>query len=124
MSSLDEGAVEAIALQLVDALERYAMDTAQMVANWPDLDRYRVVSGQVDEIRLVASGLPDARVQWVELLIAHAELLQLLWRAHYGHGGVTMDDTLHARLHHADAIAALRITCMRMVSKPQPPLSN
>lgn len=124
MSSLDEGAVEAIALQLIDALERYAMDTAQMVANWPDLERYRAISEQVDQIRLLASGLPEARVQWVELLIAHAELLQLLWRAHYGHGGVTMDDTLHARLHHADAIAALRISCLRMLPQPHRPLSN
>ncbi|MEJ5988561.1 hypothetical protein WG902_01080 [Ramlibacter sp. PS3R-8] len=124
MSALDKSAVEAIALQLVDALERYAADTTQLVANWPDLERYRSVSEQIDQIRLFVSGLPEARVQWVELLIAHAELVHLLWRAHYGHGGVTLDDTLHARLHHTDSVAALRSSCLRMVSKPQRPLSN
>ena len=113
MSAPEKSVLDAISLQLVNALERYATDIGQMVAHWPDMERYREVSNQIEQIRLYASVLPEARVQWVELLIAHAELVHLLWRVQYGKGGVTMDDTLHVRLHHTDALAALRSRCLR-----------
>jgi hypothetical protein len=56
-------------------------------------------------------------VQWVELLIAHSELVHLLWRVQYGEGGLVIEDTLHVRLHHTDALAALRNRCLRVVHR-------
>jgi hypothetical protein len=118
MSAHPTDALDAIALQLVAALERYAADTAQMVARWPDLERYRGVSEQIEQIRMYASALPEARVQWVELLIAHSELVHLLWRVQC-ETGLAMVDTISVREHHADALAALRNRCLRVVADPR-----
>jgi hypothetical protein len=115
MSAHPANALDAIALQLVMALERYAQDTGRMIASWPDLELYRSVSDQIETIRMYAAALPDARVQWVELLIAHSELVHLLWRVQYGQGKA-MADTLEARLHHTDALAAMRNRCLRVVA--------
>ena len=117
MSAHPTDAIDAISLELVSALERYAEDTAQMIANWPDLDRYRDVSEQIERIRMYASALPTARVQWVKLLISHSELVHLMWRAQYGQGGVTMEQVLDVRIHHTDAIAALRNRCLRIMAR-------
>ncbi|MCD6078535.1 MAG: hypothetical protein K0R89_2473 [Ramlibacter sp.] len=114
MSAHPAAAFDAIAVQLVAALERYAADTARMIAGWPDMERYRSVSEQIEQIRMYASALPEARVQWVELLIAHSELVHILWRAHFGHGGLAMDDALEVRLHHTGAVDALRHRCLRI----------
>ena len=116
MSAHPTDALDAIAQQMVVALERYAEDTGQMIAGWPDLERYRSVSDQIEQIRMYASALPEARVQWVELLIAHSELVHRLWRVQYGQLGMEMSDTLDARLHHTDALAALRNRCLRVVA--------
>lgn len=101
-------------MQLVVSLDAYEADTARMVANWPDLDLYRSVSDQVEQIRMQASALPEARVQWVELLIAHAELVHLLWQAKYGDGKVSTEHTAKARGHHTDVVAALRNRSLRI----------
>lgn len=111
-------AVDAVAPQLVAALERYAEDIGEMIGNWPDMERYRNVSGQIEEIRIYASALPDTRLQWVELLIAHSELVHRLWLLQYGDGALVMADTLDARLRHTDALAALRHRSLRIASHP------
>jgi hypothetical protein len=121
MSAHPANALDAIALQLVATLEGYAEDTAQMIAGWPDMERYRSVSQQIEQIRMYASALPEARVQWVELLIAHSELVHLLWRVQYAEGGLAMCDTLQVRLHHTDALTALRQRCLR-IGSPRPRL--
>lgn len=117
MSAHPAKALDAISLQVVAALEVYAEDTAQMIAGWPDLERYRSVSEQIEQIRMFASALPEARAQWVELLIAHAELVHLMWRVQYGEAGLAMADTLEVRLHHTDAVAALRQRCLRFTRR-------
>ena len=123
MSAHPTTVLDAIALQLVAALERYAADTAQMVSDWPDFERYRSVSEQIEQIRMYASSLPEARVQWVELLIAHSELVHLLWRVQYG-SGLTMAQTVDVRVHHTDAVAALRNRCLRAISVPRQPAGH
>ncbi|MCC2676212.1 MAG: hypothetical protein K0R58_3159 [Ramlibacter sp.] len=114
MSAHPAKAFDAVAAQLVAALERYAADTAGMVTGWPDMERYRSVSEQIEQIRIYAAALPEARVQWVELLIAHSELVHILWQAQFGHGGLAVDDALGVRLHHTGAVAALRHRCLRI----------
>ena len=91
------------------------MDTARMIEGWPDLDLYRDVSAQVDRIRLYSSSLQTARVQWVELLIAHAELVHVLWRGQYGGGQVEAGKLQAVRDHHANCIVALRESCLRSI---------
>ena len=120
MSAHPSNALDAIALQMVEALEVYARDTAWMISNWPDMDAYQSVSEQIETIRMYAAALPEARVQWAELLIAHSELVHRLWRVQYG-AGLGMPDTLEARLQHTDAVAAMRNRCLRLVSPPMSP---
>jgi hypothetical protein len=117
MSAVPSQALDAIALQLVTALERYAVDTGEMISNWPDLERYESVSTQIEQIRMYAAALSEARAPWVELLIAHSELVHLLWRVQYGEEHLSMDQTIGVRLHHTDAVAALRNRCMRIVAR-------
>jgi hypothetical protein len=118
MSAAPTEAFDAIALQLVGALEQYAGDTAAMILAWPDMDRYRDVSEQVEKIRMYSSALPDLRVQWVELLIAHSELVHLLWRAQYADDVHSRAEIARVREHHTDAVAALRNRCLRVVTRP------
>jgi hypothetical protein len=107
-------AFHAIALQMAVALDTYEQDASALVAAWPDFDRYRAVSEQVDQLRMYSSGLPETSVQWAELLIAHAELVHYLWRNFYGAGGGTTEAFELVRDHHADCIAALHSRCMRV----------
>lgn len=105
-------AFDAIALQMVAALDAYEQGVARMIEGWPDLDRYRTASNQVEKIRLHVSGLPEARVQWVELLIAHAELVHFLWRLQYGNRPAAEAEMAPVRQHHAECIVALRNRCL------------
>ncbi|RYF15314.1 MAG: hypothetical protein EOO30_15000 [Comamonadaceae bacterium] len=117
MSALQLHALDAIASQVVDALEKYGTDAERMMAAWPDLELYREVSDQIEGIRLYSGALPEARVQWVELLIAHAELIHFLWRLQYGDREAALGQIGPVRDRHADAVAALRRRCMRLASR-------
>jgi hypothetical protein len=108
MSAIQRNALDAIALQMVAALEQYDQDTARMIEAWPDLELYRMVSDGVETIRAYSGNVPEVRVQWVELLIAHAELVHFLWRTQYGDRGGTREQIGAVREHHAECIAALR----------------
>lgn len=115
MSASEGRALDAIAFQLLAALEEYDQDTARMIAAWPELELYRSVSDQVEKIRLYCSSMPEAAVQSLELLIAHAELVHLLWRAEYGGDRKSLEAIDGVRDHHADCVAALRNRCMRVM---------
>jgi hypothetical protein len=119
MSAADELSLDSIALQLAAALDTYDRDASAMIAGWPDLERYRGVSDQIERIRLYCSGIPEAAVQWVELLIAHAELVHFLWRVQYGQGGGTAGDLASVRQHHAECVKALRSRCLRIAGAAQ-----
>ena len=115
---------DAIAQHLVAALDQYEQDLAAMIAHWPDLERYRAASEQVEKIRIYSSALPQARVQWVELLIAHAELVHFLWRVQYGNEHAAEADMARVREHHAACAAALRNRCLRIAARPPSPHSH
>jgi hypothetical protein len=114
MSAPYDGSVDAIALQIAAALETYDRDAIAMVDAWPDLDRYRGVSEQIEGVRMLCSSLPQVGVQWVELLIAHAELVHFLWRLQYGDRPAVAADIGPVREHHADCVRALRRRCLRI----------
>lgn len=120
MSAAASNALDAIGLQLLAALDSYEADVAAMIASWPDLERYHAVSEQVENIRMYSSALQDVRVQWVEVLITHAELVHCLWKAQYGQpdGAQGLEDV---RVHHADAVLTLRNRCLRAMARAQQP---
>jgi hypothetical protein len=120
MSASQASAIDAVALQLAAALEKYDADTAAMVARWPDMELYRNVSEQVEKIRMYSAAIPAASVHWVELLIAHAELVHLLWQTQYGKGGGEAGQVAARRDRHADCILALRNRCLRLAGEQQP----
>jgi hypothetical protein len=119
MSALQKNALDAVALQMAVALEQYDKDTASMIEAWPDLDLYRAVSAGIETIRTYSGDLPEVRVQWVELLIAHAELVHFLWRTQYGDRAGALDQIASVREHHARCIAALRARAVGAASRPQ-----
>ena len=112
MSASEGRALDAIAFQLLAELEEYGKETDRIVAGWPDIELYGRVSDQIEKIRLYSSSLPDACVQSLELLIAHAELMHLLWRAEHGADRGSPASLAAVREHHADCVAALRNRCM------------
>ncbi|HEX7887969.1 MAG TPA: hypothetical protein VF522_01310 [Ramlibacter sp.] len=116
MSAFQSQALDAIAFQLVASLEKYERDVATMVDTWLDMDLYCRVSEQVEEIRMYSAALPQLSVQWVELLIAHAELLHSLWRLRFRE--VEADRGRLAELHerHGDCVVTLRARALRLLA--------
>jgi hypothetical protein len=121
MSAAPTDTFDAIALQLVAELEHYGSDTAAMIAAWPDMEGYRSVSERVEKIRLYSGALPQLRVQWLELLIAHAELVHVLWRSQYGDAATTSTELARVRESHADAVKALCARCRRALAQATQP---
>ncbi|GAB3650355.1 hypothetical protein [Ramlibacter alkalitolerans] len=110
--------LDAILIQLAAALEKYDEDSERLVRTWLDMDLYRDVSDQMDAIRMYSSLLPDVQVHWLELLIAHSELVHWLWRRDPAQAGVLQEERLaDVRARHVDSIAALRERCLRTVSQ-------
>ena len=117
MSAIECHVLDSVAFQLVAALEQYDALAVQTIAAWPDLERYRAMSDQVEQLRMYSSSLPQVRVQWVELLIAHAELAHSLWRMQYGPTQAVQGRVGTVRDHHADCIAALRNRCLQVIAQ-------
>jgi hypothetical protein len=117
MSASQGAALPAIASQLVAALKQYDADVGTMIEAWPDLDRYHGVSAQIERIRMYCSALDEARVQWVELLIIHAELVHMLWRSHYGTQPASPAQIQSVRERHSDCVAALRNRAARVLAR-------
>jgi hypothetical protein len=109
-------ALDATAFQLLAAIDEYEAESSALVAAWPDLELYAMASAQIERIRLYSAPIPDLRVHWVELLIAHAELIHQLWRAQYGSHDEAGDDFAALRHRHAEAIAGMRRRCQRLLS--------
>ena len=117
MSATHAPVLDAIAFQLIAALEQYERDTTVMIERWPDLETYQEVSDQIETIRMYSSALDEARVQWVELLIAHAELVHFLWRAQGGLAADAAEQMANVRDRHADCVVALRNRCLRLIHR-------
>ena len=117
MSASQAPALDAIALQLAAALDAYDRDAAAMVARWPDTELYRGLGEQLEKIRMYSNALPAAGVQWVELLIAHAELMHQLWQAQSGGTAYGRAQLAARRDRHADCVLALRNRCLQLVAQ-------
>ena len=119
MSASSAPALDAITIQLVAALGAYERDTIRMLDDWPNLETYREVSAGIEQIRQFSAVLPEARVQWVDLLVAHSELVHFLWGIKYGGEIARRLDGEAVRAHHLDCIAALRARCLRFLARSQ-----
>ena len=118
MSAFDGPALNAIAAQLVGALDQYDADVAAMLEAWPRYESYHALSGQIEQIRMYSSALSEARVQWVELLISHAELVHVLWRSQYGRApDKSREQVASMRERHHDSVLALRGRCIRLIAR-------
>jgi hypothetical protein len=117
MSASHAPALDAVAFQLAAGLEKYEQSVQRMVDSWLDMERYRTVSEEIEEIRMYSGALPQLSVPWVELLIAHAELVHCLWRGQLA-GGLPDGRTLpQVREHHGDCVATLRSRCLRLIAR-------
>lgn len=116
MSAFPAPALDAIAFQLAASLDDYEARVTAMVSGWPDLEAYAASSADVDRIRMYSAALPDLRVQWVEVLITHAELVHHLWRG--SSGRAAGEDRRGPVLEqHLDAVRALRSRCERVLQR-------
>lgn len=111
MSASHAPAADAVAFQLAAALESYNDDVERMVETWLDMELYRAVSEKIEEIRALSAYLPQLAVHWVELLIAHTELVHTLWRAQQA-ADRQAQEVQRVREHHAACIASLRKRCL------------
>jgi len=80
MSAFDAPAFSAIAFQLAATLESYDENVSALVRTPLDPELYRVVSKQMDDMRMYAASLPPVSVAWVEVMIRHFELTHGMWR--------------------------------------------
>lgn len=119
MSDSHAPALDAIALQLAAALDRYEQQVAVMVDTWLDMDLYREVSQQIEEIRMYCAALPQLGAPWVELLIAHAELVHSLWRVRFGDDAGDRGKFEDVRVRHSAAIHSLKGTCRRVLPRQE-----
>jgi hypothetical protein len=120
MSASHAPALDAISLQLVATLERYERDSAVMVDTWLDMELYQRVSEQVEQIRMYCALLPQLSVQWVELLIAHAELVHSLWRLRFQEVAADRTQLQELRERHARCATALKMRCLRQLASERP----
>jgi hypothetical protein len=95
------------------ALELYAHDARKLAGSWRDLELHARVSRELDDLRHCCHDLPTVSVQWIALLIAHAELMHCLWRTTRPESGTT---AMHRQLHLERLIVcaqSLRTACVR-----------
>lgn len=117
MSASHASALDAIAFQLAAALDEYDEDVGRMVDTWLDMELYHRVSAEIEEIRGFSAALPQLSVPWVELLIAHAELVHSLWRLRFQEVGAHRERLDEVREHHSACVASLRSRCLRLMAR-------
>ncbi|HEY8357619.1 MAG TPA: hypothetical protein VIL30_09180 [Ramlibacter sp.] len=115
MSASHTPALDAVTFQLAATLDRYELEFDALVRNWPEMEMYTVVSARVDELRMYSAALPELSMQYVSLLIAHAELVHGLWKTGSG-GGYPPEALAEAREEHRAAIAEMRRRCLRLLA--------
>lgn len=116
MSASQAPTLESVALQLGVGLGRYDEAVTAMLQSWPDMERYAEVSKRIEDIRVLAGMLPRLASIWVELLIAHAELVHGLWRIQYADPQAPAGILEPLCRHHARCVGDLRAGCARLAS--------
>jgi hypothetical protein len=107
-TSTPQAASEALA-----ALERYQLHVTRLAGNWLDMDLYHSVSADIEQVRRSCHGVPHLAGPWVNLLIAHAELMHALWRGSRPGGSGEQRQELLARTR--AACLSLQDVCMQLL---------
>jgi hypothetical protein len=97
------------------ALERYQLHVRRLVASRLDTDLYRSVSDDVEEVRRNCRKLPRLTGPWVALLIAHAELIDGLWRSAREGSTVTDAERRELLAQAIERAAGVASACMELL---------
>lgn len=116
MSACHAPVLDTVAFQLAAGLEEYEQSVQKMADTWLDMDLYRSVGDQIEQIRLYSAALPQLSVPWVELLIAHAEVVHCLWRGPQPAAMANGRTLRQARNHHSNCVAALHSGSLRLIA--------
>ncbi|MDB5913217.1 MAG: hypothetical protein JWP22_1892 [Ramlibacter sp.] len=107
---------QATAHRALVVLDRYESDARRLTASMLDPVLYARAAQELEEIRSCCAGLPEVSVQWVELLIAHADLVHCLWRSTRPGSATTAADR-QLQLDHLIACSRmLRAACLRIAA--------
>jgi hypothetical protein len=98
------------------ALERYQSRLRQLVAHWMDMELYRTVSDDLEQVRHCCRRLPQLSAGWVGLLIAHAELAHALWDSSRAGSQVTAAERQRLLAQAEGRVHALQALCMELLS--------
>jgi hypothetical protein len=110
-----------IANRTLAALERYEPNARKLAGNWRDVELYTRTGAQLEEVRRCCADLPMVSRPWVELLIAHAELVHCLWHSARPQP-TTTDPARQQKLEKViSSCAALRTACIRIATSDDPP---
>jgi adenylate kinase len=108
MSASPSRALHTIAADLLALLGPYEADVALLLRRWPDDAQFQRVWRHVEQIRLYSGAVQEVRVQATSVMIAHAELIQLLCRSQAAYEVGMGRDIADARARHHECVAALR----------------
>jgi len=117
MSASQASALDEISFQLAATLDTYDHDVAKMVETWLDMELYRTVSDEIEEIRRYSAALPQLSVPWVELLIAHGELVHSLWRLRFQEVESDRERLAEVRDRHTACVRSLKMRCVHMLAR-------
>jgi hypothetical protein len=122
MSASHFPAVRATALHAATVLARYERHVRKLASTWLDMELYRTVSEEIDEIQRDCALLPDVAAPWAALLVSHADLVHALWRSTQpaAPAGPAADVRPHLA-HHLACIDALARRCLRAMERSGPP---
>ena len=118
MSASQASALDEISFQLAATLDTYDHDVAKMVETWLDMELYRTVSEEIEEIRRYSAAMPQLSVPWAELLIAHGELVHSLWRLRFQDVDSDRERLAEVRDRHTACVHSLKVRCVRMLARP------
>lgn len=114
MSANHAPALRAMALQVAITLARYERHVRRLPDTWLDMELYRTVSQEIDEIRLSCAALPELTVPWTALLLSHADLVYALWHCGGTRDGPPRDTVEHKLEEHLERVDALARRCVAL----------
>ena len=109
---------QAAASHALGALERYQAHLRKLSAHWMEMELYRRVGDELDEIRQGCREVPELSQAWVELLIAHAELVQNLWQSSRPGAPASAAGRQQLLDRVGGHVTALQDACLRLQARP------
>ena len=99
---------------LAAAVDAYETRLSKLMENWFDATSCAEADAAVGEVRAQGVGLPELSVLALELCVAHAEVLALLWNRGMANAGTPAASAIeHALAHRRKASAALKGACLQ-----------